>query len=175
MRRDRRLSEMQKALCKFIVPINLIAFVAMIFCAIVTFSVDKEKAKEKSKSIFYAGAFLQSYWVYIVLRDVLITTNFFVRGQGLGRDVVLAVLVVHFFSSCIDNLALLGLSIWSTVALNSDEIKLFMEADESTGMPNFLKVMTLNTWMGYLYVIAHVFAPCVIGCIMVRYQDSLRF
>ena len=41
MRRERRLSEMQKALCKFIVPVNVIAISAMLFCAIVTFTADR--------------------------------------------------------------------------------------------------------------------------------------
>ncbi len=169
MRRQRRLSEMQMSLLKFIVPINVIAVLAVLFCAIVTFTADRYAAIEKSKSIFYAATFLQSYWVYIVCRDLLITINFFIRGQGLGRDVVLAVLVVHFFSSCIDNLALSGLTIWSTVAIHSDEAKLFTEADQSTGLPTFMKVMTFNATMGYIYVLSHILAPCVIGCIMVRY------
>lgn len=107
--------------------------------------------------------------MYIVLRDLMITVNFFVRGRNLGRDVVLAVLVVHLMSACIDNLILSGLSIWTTAALHSDEAKLFTDAAEETGLPIFAKIMTVNAAFGYIYVISHVFAPCIIGCIIVRY------
>ena len=169
MRRERRLTEMQKALCKWILPINILALCVLTYCAMTTFSVDRTTAIEKSKSIFYAGIFLQSYWIYIVLRDLMITINFFARGQGLGTDVVLAVLVVHFFSACIDLLVLSGLSIWSSVAINSDEAKLFVDAPSETGMPSFVKIMSLNATMGIVYVLAHLFAPCIVACVMVRY------
>ena len=70
---------------------------------------------DKSKTLYYAGALLQSYWCYIVLRDLLITVANFVKGQ---RHAFPGVIALHYVLACLDHLLLSGLMIWGTIALN---------------------------------------------------------
>jgi|ERR1711957_407621 len=68
---------------------------------------------------------LQSYFCYIVLRDLLITLNVFMKGDSSSNgtngpnQAILAVVLIHYFSACLDNLVMTGLSIWGAVALNN--------------------------------------------------------
>jgi len=92
------------------------------------FSIDKISAVAKSKNLYYAGTLLQGYYCYIALRDLLITINVFFRWRGDSTDAFLTIVLLHYFASCLDNLALTGLTIWSAVALNSESGALFKEA-----------------------------------------------
>lgn len=67
---------------------------------------------------------LQGYFIYIVLRDFLITLNVFIRGGSSNsrpNEAIIAVVLIHYFMSCLDNLVLSGLAIWGGIALNSLE------------------------------------------------------
>ena len=95
---------------------NLLAIIGCFFCAYRIFNVDKELALDKGKALYYAGGSLQSYYIYIVLRDSLLTLSHFIRGHQMAFAIVI---LAHYFMSCLDNLLLTGLTIWGTVALNS--------------------------------------------------------
>ena len=97
-------------------------------CSYAVMNIDEASAKEKSKPLYYAGNVIQGYWMYIVMRDVLITANHFIRGHQQAFAIVI---VSHYFLSCLDNIFMTGIMIWATVALSSEEAKLYEEAPES--------------------------------------------
>ena len=139
-------------------------------CAHSLYQVDKADAKEKGKHIYYAGTVIQGYFLYIVIRDVIITLNHFIKGH---RSAFAIVIFAHYFISCLDNLLLTGVTIWGTIALNSDEAEVFSSSPEKTGLPNFISVTTFNVVMAYIYVIVHVCA-CPISIFIVA-RDPERF
>ena len=73
-------------------------------------------ALDTGKGLYYAGNSLQSYYIYIVMRDSMLTLSHFIRGHNMAFAIVI---LAHYFMSCLDNLLLTGLTIWATVALNS--------------------------------------------------------
>ena len=139
-------------------------------CAFKVYTVDKVLAQEQSKSIFFAGMFLQSYWIYIVFRDILITLNSFIRGRNEAFALVIA---LHYVTSCLDNLLMGGLLIWSSISLGMNEATGYAEAPDETGMPAFLTVLTINVIIGYLYVCSHICA-CPITIFIVS-RDPQRY
>ena len=65
----------------WIFPVNVLSIIGCFFCAYRIFSVDKQLAIETSKSLYYAGSSLQSYFIYIVMRDTMLTLSHFARGH----------------------------------------------------------------------------------------------
>ena len=171
-RRQRRFNEAQTKICLWIFPINLIAIIFCVFCAHSVFSADKTLALESSKSLFYAGTFLQSYWCYIVMRDSFLTLSNFIRGH---RQAFAATLALHYLMACLDNLLLTGLMIWGTIAVNSTEASDFSNSPETTGLSRFLVVTTLNVVMAYIYVCSHVCAFPISLCIIARNPERFGF
>ena len=148
------------------------------FCAMTIFSANREIAITHSKSLYYCGVILQSYFIYIVVRDLLITMNIFMRGpqsrQGNANEALIAVVLIHYFSACLDNLVISGFAIWGTISLNSLEAAEFENADVETGLPAFVTITTLNVIMAILYACSHVFALPIAVCIMSCFPDRLR-
>lgn len=138
------------------------------------FSANREIAITHSKSLYYCGVILQSYFIYIVVRDVLITINIFKRGSGNADEALIAVVLIHYFSACLDNLVISGFAIWGTISLNSLEAAEFENADVETGLPAFVTITTLNVVMAILYACSHVFALPIAVCIMSCFPDRLR-
>ena len=168
-RRQRRWNESQSRIALYIFPINLIAIGICIYCANIVSSVERDLATGTSKGLFLAGVFMQSYWCYIVMRDTVLTVSHFAKGH---RQAFAAVIALHYLMSCLDNLLLTGLMIWGTVEINSSGADDFAKADESTGLPLFLKVTILNIVMAYIYVCSHVCAFPIGLCIIARNPEQ---
>ena len=112
---------------------------------------------------------MQGYWLYIVMRDNLITLTHFTRDD---RSAFAVVLIAHYFLSCFDNLIMSGITIWATYALSEPETSDFAFQEEASGMPKFLAVTTLNVVMAYLYVFAHVVACPITICLVARNPEA---
>ena len=154
----------------WIFPVNVLSIIGCFFCAYRIFNVDKQLAIETGKSLYYAGSSLQSYFIYIVMRDTMLTLSHFARGHQQAFAIVI---LAHYFMSCLDNLLLTGLTIWGTVALNGSQAAEFSKSPEATGLSMFIVVTTFNVVMAYIYVCAHVCAfPITLCCIA---RDPERF
>lgn len=133
-------------------------------------AVDEQAAVNSGKSLYYAGYFLQSYWLYIVSRDVMITLRQFCRGN---QEAFVLTVLLHYVTSCLDNILLTGLTIWSTIALKSEQADEYAKAAEETGLGAFVTVTTVNVVMAYLYITSHICA-LPIGSFIVS-RDPERF
>lgn len=164
------MNESQRRIFKYVLPINLIAVAFCVYCAIAIFTADKAQAQEKSKGLYFAGSFIQGYFIYIVVRDLLLTLTNFISGR---RESFALLIAMHYSLSCMDNLFMTGLAIWGAVALSSESTKDFQEAPEEAGLKAFVAVTTLNVIMGFLYVCTHICAVPV--AILVVASNPERF
>ena len=98
-----------------------------------------------------------------------------IRSASRPNDALLAVVLIHYFMSCLDNLVLSGLAIWGGIALNSLDAVEYINDTSDSGLPNFVHITTLNTVMAFFYACSHVFALPVAVCIVSCFPDSTRF
>ena len=84
----------------------------------------------ENKSLLCAGYILQCFFIFILLRDYLITIKTFKEAQ---RDSFLQVIAFHYCCSCIDNAFLSFLTIWARYELDSEEAKFISNFTEETG------------------------------------------
>ena len=154
-RRRRRWNESQRKIAMYILPINIIALGVYLYCQSMIYGANRTLAMGHDKGLYYAGVFLQTYWGYIVIRDFLLTVQFFIKGH---QQAFAAVIALHYLMSCLDNLFLTGLTIWATIEVNSSGAEDYAKAPEESGLPIFVKITILNVIMGYIYVCSHVCA-----------------
>ena len=107
---------------------------------------------------------------------MLITLNMFLRGRNRGTpsEIIMAVVLIHYFSACLDNLVMTGLGIWGAIALNSDAADEFADADPETGLPAFITVTTVNVVMALLYACSHILALPITICMAAIFRDRIN-
>ena len=109
---------------------------------------------------------MQGYFIYVVLRDLMLTLSNFVRGR---RESFAYVIAMHYSLSCLDNIFMTGIAIWTLVAYGQADKTNFHDAAPETGLPNFLAVVTVNMAIAFLYILTHVcILPVMILIIAMR-------
>ena len=82
------------------------------------FKVPRVNVEAHSLQLLYHGVVLQSYFIFMVLKDFTIIVSQLFCGGFLG---FWHTIVLHVITLPIDILVLLGLSIWGTVVLNQND------------------------------------------------------
>ena len=71
------LTESQWQILKYVIPFQLLALVIITINAVHTFKLDKDEAMGTDKSLYLFGASLQGYWMFVVVRDLIISIGYF--------------------------------------------------------------------------------------------------
>lgn len=100
----------------------------------------------------------------------MIALRQFCRGN---QEAFVLTVILHYVTSCLDNILLTGLTIWATIALKSEQADEYAKAAEETGLGAFLTVTTVNVVMAYIYICSHICA-LPIGSLIVS-RDPERF
>ena len=113
-----------------------------------TFSSDGEAIAGLGGGLKSAGYAMQIMFILMAGQDMIITlSECCKRGD---RDEFYRLYRYLCFCSC-NNLVLLGLTIWGTVAFNSKAASECSAMDESAGCSAFLLALKVNVIVGYVY------------------------
>ena len=154
---------------KYIFPVQFLVTVIVVMTSIKTFPVDRHIAMEEYKSLYLAGVCLQAYLLFVVVRDYLISIGYFMRKD---RDAFILVLLTHYFASCLDNLLMSVLLLWTSASLYSSPETL---NDETVcpGGATFVLGTIVNVILAQAFVVTHVVALPIFMCCMKR-KPALR-
>ena len=100
------------------------------------------------------------------------------RSSGEPAKLMHIARLWRYFNCCrLNNPILLGLSIWSTIALNGDAATECSAMDESAGgCSGFLLALKVNLIIGYIYSLGHCCfpGPCILGYFAYKATDEVR-
>ena len=128
----------------FVIPVLAIAIGYVVTTTIFTFMVDKSNTSDE---LVTSGVTLQCIYLYLVVREIMITCYDCARGRMF--DYKLRYLR-YTALCCLDGCLVLGITIWTTVMLTGEEC--------DSGCENFKKVTLSNVIVGYIYY-------CLICCL----------
>ena len=106
------------------------------------------------EGLYLAGVCLQGYFLFIVLREMVITATHFAKGE---RNSVRSVLTTHFYLAFLDILILGSFSLWALPCCGSrsaeDDVGILEPVSEQA--ETFMKVTLVNTVLAFGYIAAH--------------------
>ena len=113
----------------------------------------------------------------MVLYDSLVVLSE-CRSNGEPAKLMQIARFYRYWNFCrLNNPILLGLSIWSTIALNGEAATECSVMDESAGgCSGFLLALKVNLIMGYIYSLGHCCfpGPCILGYLAYKFIDEQR-
>lgn len=125
---------------------------------------------EADKSLYMASVCLQTYLLFIVAKDYLISIGYFRRTD---RDAFILVILTHYFSSCLDIVLVTLILIWVTFAMFSEKAQVLLDANVCPGGQSFVTATTANIVLAQAFVLSHIIALPVFLCCMQR-KPALR-
>ena len=133
----------------FVIPFLVIAIAYVVVTTIFTFTFDKG---DTSEELVVSGVTLQFIYLYLVVREIMITCYDWIRGRMF--DFKLRYLR-YTALCCLDGCLVLGTTIWTTVMLSAEEC--------NSGCEQFKKVIHTNVVVGYIYycLICCLPGPCI--------------
>ena len=145
----------QLQLLKFVIPVQSLVTVFIFGCAITLFKQDTRDIRQgDARRLYLAGLAMQGYFVFIALRDMLITGYNFVKGR---RNAITSVLKTHFLTAFLDLFILGALSLLALPFLGScaDEDEGISSELASDGCRIFRMITAINTAFSFIYLAAH--------------------
>ncbi len=160
-------------IAKIHLPLLLLAIVFVTIFSIKTFGSDGPAIGELGGSLRAAGYTIQIMFLQMVLYDSLIVLTE-CRSSGEPIKLMHIARLYRYWNFCrLNTPVLIGLSIWSTIALNGEAAT---ECSAMDGCSDFLLALKVNMIVGYIYSAGHCCfpGPCILGYLAYKAVDEQR-